>query len=150
MLQWLAGDATDPEDAVLMHILSLILLGNEAAPLKKALIESKLGADLIYSGAGSIGLESNFRVGLKGSEPDRIDAFARLVSDYPLRSRQRPRLNRRWWEAAFQQASYHYLEIGIDVSFRNDGPGTLTLDLRRGSHEIPADGGTSVNLQTPI
>ena len=111
MLQWLAGDATDPEDAVLMHILSLILLGNEAAPLKKALIESKLGADLIYSGAGSIGLESNFRVGLKGSEPDRIDAFARLVSDI-LSGVANDEIEPALVEAAFQQASYHYLEIG--------------------------------------
>ncbi len=111
MLQWLAGDATDPEDTVLMHILSLILLGNEAAPLKKALIESKLGADLIYSGAGSIGLESNFRVGLKGSEPDRIDAFARLVSDI-LSGVANNEIEPALVEAAFQQASYHYLEIG--------------------------------------
>ena len=87
MIQWLAGDATDPEDAVLMHILSLILLGNEGAPLKKAVIGSKLGADLIYSGAGSVGLEGNFRVGLKGSEPDRVECLREPNNRHALRSR---------------------------------------------------------------
>ena len=111
MLQWLAGDATDPEDAVLMHILSLILLGNEAAPLKKAIIESKLGADLIYSGAGSVGLESNFRIGLKGSEPDRMDAFANLVAD-TLSEVANNEIEQELVEAAFQQSAYHFLEIG--------------------------------------
>ena len=111
MLQWLAGDATDPEDAVLMHILSLILLGNEAAPLKKSIIESKLGADLIYSGAGAVGLEGNFRVGLKGSEPDRVDAFANLAID-TLSEVANIEIEPELVEAAFQQAAYHFLEIG--------------------------------------
>ena len=43
MLSWLIGDATDPEDVILCRLLSLILLGNEAAPLRKAIIDSKLG-----------------------------------------------------------------------------------------------------------
>ena len=111
MLQWLTGDATDPEHIVMMRLLSLILLGNEGAPLKKAVVASKLGADLIYSGAGSVGLESNFRVGLKASEPDRVDAFSELVN-HTLCEIADTEIEPELVEAVFQQAAYHYLEIG--------------------------------------
>ena len=43
MLSWLIGDKTDPEEVILCRILSLILFGNEGAPLRKAIIDSELG-----------------------------------------------------------------------------------------------------------
>ena len=48
---------------------------------RRRLSTSKLGADLIYSGASSIGPAGTFYVGLKGSEVDRADAFTQLVID---------------------------------------------------------------------
>lgn len=110
LLSWLIGDATDPEDVAMCHILSLILLGNEAAPLKKAIIDSKLGADLIFSGASSIGPNSTFYVGLKGSEIDRAEAFTKLVTDTLTELTEKP-LDRAMVEAAFQQSTYHYQEV---------------------------------------
>ena len=92
------------------HILSLILLGNEAAPLKKAIIDSKLGADLIFSGASSIGPNSTFYVGLKGSETDRVEAFTQLVTD-TLTELAENELDSAMVEAAFQQSTYHYQEV---------------------------------------
>jgi len=76
---WLTGDALDPDEVASLHILSLILLGHEAAPLRKALIDSHLGADLVYSGASTHGPECTFRLVLKGSEPDRAASFMELV-----------------------------------------------------------------------
>ena len=110
LLSWLIGDATDPEDVAMCHILSLILLGNEAAPLKKAIIDSKLGADLIFSGASSIGPNSTFYVGLKGSETDRVEAFTKLVND-TLTELAENELDSAMVEAAFQQSTYHYQEV---------------------------------------
>ena len=110
MLSWLIGDATDPEDVAMCHILSLILLGNEAAPLKKAIIDSKLGADLIYSGASSIGPNSTFYVGLKGSEKDRVETFEELVKD-TLTELADNELDSTIVEAAFQQSTYYYQEV---------------------------------------
>ena len=110
MLSWLIGDATDPEDVVLCRILSLILLGNEAAPLRQAIIDSKLGADLIYSGASSVGPAATFYVGLKGSEADRVDAFTQLVTD-TLAQVADSEIGREKVEAAFQQATYYYQEV---------------------------------------
>ncbi len=110
MLSWLIGDATDPEDVAMCYILSLILLGNEAAPLKKAIIDSKLGADLIYSGISSIGPNSTFYAGLKGSEEDRLEAYTKLVND-TLTELADNELDSALVEAAFQQSTYHYQEV---------------------------------------
>ena len=109
-LSWLIGDATDPEDMAMCFILSLILFGNEAAPLKKAIIDSKLGADLIGSGVGSIGPNTTFSVGLKGSETDRLEAFEKLVND-TLTELADTAIDSAMVEAAFQQSTYHYQEV---------------------------------------
>ncbi|MDZ7319445.1 MAG: insulinase family protein [candidate division KSB1 bacterium] len=109
-INWLVGRGTDPLDVASLYILSLILLGNEGAPLKKAIIDSHLGQDLIYSGFHSVGLETTFRVALKGSEPDRYDAFEKLVLDTLTQIAARP-IEQERIDAAFQQASYHYQEI---------------------------------------
>ena len=92
------------------RILSLILLGNEAAPLRKAIIDSKLGADLVYSGAGSIGAAATFYLLLKGSETDRVEAFTQLVID-TLTQVADSEIESEKVEAAFQQATYHYQEV---------------------------------------
>ena len=110
MLSWLIGDATDPEDIAMCFILSLILFGNEAAPVKKAIIDSKLGADLIGSGVSSIGPNTTFSVGLKGSETDRVEAFEKLVND-TLTELADNAIDSAMVEAAFQQSTYHYQEV---------------------------------------
>ena len=110
MLSWIIGDATNPEEVALGQILSLILLGNEAAPLRKAIIDSKLGADIIFSGAGSIGPAATFDIALKGSEADRVEAFTQLVND-TLTQIADSEIVSEMVEAAFQQATYHYQEV---------------------------------------
>ena len=110
MLSWLIGDATDPKQVVLGRILSLILLGNEAAPLRKAIIDAKLGADIVFSGASSIGPAATFYLALKGSEADRVEAFTQLVTD-TLTQIADSEIESEKVEAAFQQATYHYQEV---------------------------------------
>ena len=110
MLSWLIGDATDPEEVVLARILSLILLGNEAAPLRKAIIDAKLGTDIVFSGASSIGPAATFYIALKGSEADRIEAFTALVTE-TLTHIADSEIETERVEAAFQQATYHYQEV---------------------------------------
>lgn len=110
MLNWLTGNSFDPEQAVLRQVLGRLLLGNEAAPLKKALIDSKLGQDLLQGGDMDLGQEAVFAVGLKGSEADRADAFETLVLD-TLRQIAERGVEGERIEAAFRQVSYHYREI---------------------------------------
>ena len=117
MLSWLIGDATDPEDVVMSYILSLILFGNEAAPLKKAIIDAKLGTDLISSGVGSIGPNSTFYVGIKGSEKDRIEAFSSLVTN-TLTELAETVFDSQLVEAAFQQSTLYYQEVSPNFPLR--------------------------------
>jgi hypothetical protein len=109
-LHWWLGSVLDPEQTVLRYILDLILTGNEAAPLKKALIDSKLGQDLAQTGVFEVGAQAVFAVGLKGSEPDRSAAFETLVLD-TLRRVADQGVTPEQVSSAFQQAAYHYLEI---------------------------------------
>ncbi len=110
VINWLIGKGTEPVDIASFYILSNILLGNEAAPLKKEVIDSKLGQDLIYSGFKSVGLETVFSVGLKGTETDHIDSFVNLVLK-TLTEIATNEIDRERVDAAFQQAAYHYREI---------------------------------------
>ena len=109
-MEWIVGDALDPQETVAIRLLSLVLLGNDGAPLKKAIIDSKLGADLIGSGDESVGFENIFRLTLKGSEPDRIEEFENLVLS-KLRQIASEPISREAVDAAFQQTAYQYLEI---------------------------------------
>ncbi|MEI8139144.1 MAG: insulinase family protein [bacterium] len=109
-LTWLTGNALDPEQAVLRHVLTTALFGNEAAPLKKALVDSKLGQDILDCGDMDLGPETIFSVGIKGSNPDKANAFEQLVLS-SLKSIATDGLPRELIEAAFQQTAYHYLEI---------------------------------------
>ncbi len=72
LVAWLMPDITETREVLALDILDDILLGNPAAPLRKALIESGLGSDL----ADESGYNTEFRdtmwsVGLKDiSEAD--------------------------------------------------------------------------------
>ena len=110
MLSWFIGDATNVQEVVLGQILSLILMGNEAAPLRKAIIDSKLGTDIASASASSIGPTAIFYVALKGSEPDRIEAFTQLVTDTLIQIADSA-IDSEKVEAAFQQLTYHYQEV---------------------------------------
>ena len=107
---WLAGDATRAEEAAELYILSLLLLGHEAAPLKRRLVDSGLGEDLIGAGADVVGMELVFRAGLKGSEAERAGPFADLVETVLREEAARP-FSAESLAAAFQQAGYEYQEI---------------------------------------
>ena len=110
LLQWLAGTATDPGDAVALEVLAWLLDGSEAAPLRRALVESRLGQAVTHSGVHMLGAEAVLQVGLKGSEPERADAFEALVLETlgRLADETFPAAH---VEAAFRQARYRHQEI---------------------------------------
>ena len=108
---WLAGDSLDPAERILIHVLSTILVGDDAAPLKKPIIDSKLGHDILFAGAGSVGLESNFVVGIRGSEANRAGAFRDLILDTLTSIADAP-IDPELVESAFTRAAYHCREVG--------------------------------------
>jgi presequence protease len=78
-VNWLLGDHLDPERSLALNILSHILLGTPAAPLRRALIESGLGEGLTGSGLDDENREAVFAVGLKGIEGARAAEVEELI-----------------------------------------------------------------------
>ncbi len=118
MLSWIIGGTTDPEEAILCRILRRILLGNEGAPLRKAIIDSKLGTDIRYNiFDGKIGPNRTFSVGLVGSEADRVDVFTELVIR-TLTQIADAEIDKEIVEAAFQQITYDYQEVTPGFPFQ--------------------------------
>ena len=118
MLSWIIGGTTDPEDVILCNILNLILFGNAAAPLRRAIIDSKLGTDiLINSLDGLTGPNRTFCVGVVGSEADRVDAFTELVIR-TLTQIADAEIDKEIVEAAFQQITYDYQEVTPGFPFQ--------------------------------
>ena len=109
-LNWLVGNALDPALVTEWEVLARLLIGTDAAPLKKALIDSKLGADVFFAGTFAAAYEQEFHVGLKGSEPDRAGAFEQLVLDTLTRLAATPFPAARI-AAALQQLAYDTLEV---------------------------------------
>ncbi len=80
-LAWLMADINDSFEVLVLSLLGHILLGNSASPLRKALIDSKLGSALCdATGFDPENRDTLFACGLKDVDPDdaeRIEAIIR-------------------------------------------------------------------------
>jgi Zn-dependent M16 (insulinase) family peptidase len=109
-MNWLVGVVDDPLQDLAMDIVDRLLLGSAGAPLRKALVDSKLGEDLADSGYSSGNLETTFHVGLKGTEVSRKDEIVDLVLKV-LRECVQTGFSREQVDTAFQQLQYAHREI---------------------------------------
>jgi len=73
------GKATNYEHCLGFNILSYLLLGTAASPLRKALIDSGLGSEVIGGGFDDQRLETVFEVGLKGTEAIHEEKIMDLI-----------------------------------------------------------------------
>jgi presequence protease len=71
--------ATNHEHCLGFSILSHLLLGSSASPLRKALITSELGSEVIGGGFDDNRADTIFAVGLKGTEPEKEDEVLALI-----------------------------------------------------------------------
>ncbi len=77
---WLTCPLSDSFENLALSLLSQLLLGNPAAPLYKALIESGLGQNLAPStGYHDDQRETFLAAGLQGTDPEHLDAIEALV-----------------------------------------------------------------------
>ena len=121
---WLLGCSTDPEDLVAHEMLSYILLGTSAGPLRRRLIESDLGDDL----SAPTGLETDlkemiFSVGLRGTRAEAKPDVERLVLD-SISQIARDGIDPDIVEAAFRKVEFRNREI------KGGGPNGLRLMSR--------------------
>src|SRR5579883_817789 len=80
-VNWMIDEIADVETALGVDILEHILIGNPAAPLYKALIDSGLGEGLAGGGLDDGLRQPMFSIGLKGIDPADGDKVEKLIAD---------------------------------------------------------------------
>jgi len=82
VINWLMTNVGNPLDLLSLEVLSEILLSNTGSPLYKAVVDSGLGEDLSpVSGLETDVRELIFSVGIRGTDPDKKEAFEKLIED---------------------------------------------------------------------
>lgn len=110
-IAWLTASAADLEERLILEVLEEALVGNPAAVLRKALIDSGLGEDLSPStGLVTWYKELPFVVGLRGTDPQKAGQIERLTLD-TLDRIARGGISSDLLEAAFHQVEFKGLEI---------------------------------------
>lgn len=82
---WLLTDTIDAETVLGLHILSHILIGTSASPLRKALIDSGFGEDITGIGLEDELQQMYFSTGLKGIDYDNVEDIESLIQDKLVR-----------------------------------------------------------------
>ncbi|RME45674.1 MAG: peptidase M16 [Caldilineae bacterium] len=80
-VNWLLPETTDTQTTMALGILSYILVGTPASPLRKALIDSGLGEDLTGGGMAAHLRQAFFSTGLKGMNPADAGRVETLILD---------------------------------------------------------------------
>jgi presequence protease len=80
-VNWLLPEAGDPELTLGLAVLEQVLIGNPAAQLRKALIDSGLGEDLTGAGLETGVRQMYFSTGIKGVDPQNVDQAEQLILD---------------------------------------------------------------------
>lgn len=78
-ISWLLDDVTDLEKVFAWNVLDHLLTGTQASPLRRALIDSGLGEDLVATGLEEGLRQMVFSVGLKGIDPADAERVEEIV-----------------------------------------------------------------------
>lgn len=78
-VNWVTAPAQDAERALALQLLSHILIGTTASPLRKALLDSGLGDDLAGTGFEHHARQTFFSTGLRGVSEKDLPAVEPLV-----------------------------------------------------------------------
>ena len=80
-INFLTNEVTDTITTLAMSLLEVYLLDNSSSPLRKTLIDSKLGEALTSSGYADYQRDTFFTVGLRNIDPVNINKIIELVKD---------------------------------------------------------------------
>jgi Zn-dependent M16 (insulinase) family peptidase len=78
-LNWVLGEQNNPEEMYALSVLNHTLVGTQASPLRKALIDSGLGEDLVGGGMSSSLRQVTFATGLKGVREEDVGKVEDLI-----------------------------------------------------------------------
>lgn len=110
-IAWMLAENTDDETAILLQIVSGLLIGSAAGPLRKALIDSGLGEDMSPVSGIEMDLKQiAFVVGLRGSDPEKASQVETLILD-TLKNLAESGFDRELIEGTLHQVEFHGKEI---------------------------------------
>jgi Zn-dependent M16 (insulinase) family peptidase len=108
---WLASDITDSFDSLVLSLLDQILIGNSAAPLYRALIESGLGSSLSdVTGYDGDNKDTLFAAGLKDINSEDAEKVEKIVLDV-FKDLYENGIEKELIETAIHQLEFHRREI---------------------------------------
>ncbi len=108
---WLTCDIRDSFEILVLAVLEQILLGNSASPLRKALIDSKLGSALSdSSGFDPDNRDTMFSCGLKDITKDSVKKVEDIIFS-TLNNLADNGIDKRLIESAIHQIEFHRKEI---------------------------------------
>ncbi len=120
-VRWLLPEAIDEELMMGLSLLSHALVGTQASPLRKRLVDSGLGEDLTGSGLSTSLRQMTFGVGMKGIDPDAAGAVEALI-DATLHE-----LSRDGIDPGMVEASYNTIEFSLRENNTGSYPRGLSL-----------------------
>lgn len=120
----LTDEPLDVETELALGFLDYLLLGTSAAPLKKALNDSRLGSALVGGGVDDELKQPIFCVGLKGVEPADADKVQALVLD------KLAELEKEGFSASAVEAAINTIEFSLRENNTGSFPRGLSLMLR--------------------
>jgi Zn-dependent M16 (insulinase) family peptidase len=108
-VNWGMVEQTDPELVLGLGILDHILVGTSASPLRKALIDSGYGEDLVGGGLNPYLRQLTFSTGLKGVKRENTVRVEELVHE-TLAELVRTRIDEKMIAAAMNTVEFHLRE----------------------------------------
>ena len=108
-MTWIAGDYRDPAEYLSLAVIMQALTGTDASPLKKSVIDSRLGADVNWNMAYAFAPDVVITTGIKGSEAVHTRAYEELVLS-TLRKTADDGMPADLISTAIRQLSYRFLE----------------------------------------
>jgi hypothetical protein len=123
-LNWVLNETTELETTLALNILSHILVGTSAAPLRKALIDSGLGEDLAGGGLEDELRQVSFSTGLKGIAVEDAPKVEALILG------TLERLAREGIDRDTVEASLNTIEFALRENNTGGYPRGLALMLR--------------------
>ncbi|QTU83191.1 insulinase family protein [Carnobacteriaceae bacterium zg-C25] len=114
-LEFVIGESTNSQDYVNYSVLNDILLGNNASPLWKALIESGIASD-VDGGFNNSMRQSTFDITLSNSELEHKETFINLVFD-TLRGVVANGIDPVQFQAAINKNKFALKEASMNGSF---------------------------------
>ncbi|MFC1567503.1 insulinase family protein, partial [Thermodesulfobacteriota bacterium] len=110
-LAWLTADTKDAFEVLILALLGQIMLGNPGSPLRKALIDSKIGTALCDgTGFDSGNRDTMFVCGLKDVAESYAGQIETIIFDV-LRDLSTNGVDKQMIEAAIHQLEFHRKEV---------------------------------------